>query len=164
MTSLVLVHQLSHILGKKRMPWSQLDFGPLQRRAPDDARRSLAEALPLSMNRIRLVKAQPNVVNLSGRDEADMSRHFLMSGYPPSWKKWDLLKVWSPLWVGLSYVDDTSCWVIARNEADAANIQRIYKLIEAPQFQLSTHEEYQAEQEAALRTTATSTAPASSMP
>ena len=88
--------------------------------------------------------------------QADMSRHFLMSGYPPSWKKWDLMKVlegaiillglscdagstvnfvpclfscspvacptergrsvevWSPLWVGLSYIDDGSCWVIAR--------------------------------------------------
>lgn len=38
------------------------------------------------------------------RCEADMSRHFLMSGYPPSWKKWDLMKApemmlwggWSP--------------------------------------------------------------------
>ena len=25
--------------------------------------------------------------------QADMSRHFLMSGYPASWKKWDLMKV-----------------------------------------------------------------------
>mmetsp|Transcript_101237 Transcript_101237/g.287033 ORF Transcript_101237/g.287033 Transcript_101237/m.287033 type:complete len:599 (-) Transcript_101237:71-1867(-) len=151
MTSLVLVHQLSHILGKKRLPWSQLTFGPPAKRGQDDARRTLAEALPLSVNRIRLVRAQPNVVNLSGRDEADMSRHFLMTGYPAAWKKWDLLKVWSPLWVGLSYVDDTQCWVIARNEADAANIQRIYKLIETPQFQLSTHEEYQAGQGATPR-------------
>lgn len=23
-------------------------------------------------------------------------------------------QVWSPLWVGLSYIDDSSCWVIAR--------------------------------------------------
>eukprot|EP00438_Fugacium_kawagutii_P022096 Skav219840 [mRNA] locus=scaffold859:325701:336445:+ [translate_table: standard] len=92
MTSMVLIHQLSHILGKKRIPWSQLDFGPLRKRPANDARRSLTEMLPLSVNRIRLVKAQPNVINLSGRDEADMSRHFLMSGYPPSWKKWDLMK------------------------------------------------------------------------
>lgn len=150
MTSVVLVHQLGHILGKKRLPWGQLDFGPLRKRGADDARRSLAEALPLSVNRIRLVKAQPNVVNLSGRDEADMSRHFLMSGYPPSWKKWDLMKVWSPLWVGLSYVDDTSCWVIARNEADAISLQKIYKMIEEPQFRLSTYEEYRATQAGAL--------------
>eukprot|EP00435_Cladocopium_sp_Y103_P060833 s406_g22.t1 len=132
MTSMVLIHQLSHILGKKRIPWSQLDFGPLRKRPANDARRSLTEMLPLSVNRIRLVKAQPNVINLSGRDEADMSRHFLMSGYPPSWKKWDLMKVWSPLWVGLSYIDDSSCWVIARNEADAISIQKIYKMIEDP--------------------------------
>jgi poly(A)-specific ribonuclease len=146
MTSVVLVHQLGHILGKKRLPWGQLDFGPLRKRASDDARRSLTEALPLSVNRIRLVKAQPNVVNLSGRDEADMSRHFLMSGYPASWKKWDLMKVWSPLWVGLSYVDDTSCWVIARNEADATSLHKIYKMIEEPQFRLSTYDEYRASQ------------------
>mmetsp|Transcript_58050 Transcript_58050/g.180085 ORF Transcript_58050/g.180085 Transcript_58050/m.180085 type:complete len:583 (-) Transcript_58050:58-1806(-) len=146
MTSLVLVHQLSHIMGKKRMPFGQLDFGPLRKRTPDDARRSLSEALPLSVNRIRLVRAQPNVVNLSGRDEADMSRHFLMSGYPASWKKWDLMKVWSPLWVGLSYIDDSSCWVIARNEADAINIQKIYKMIEDPQFQLCSYDEHKASQ------------------
>merc|ERR1711900_85157 len=97
-------------------------------------------------NRIRLVRTQPNVVNLSGRDEADMSRHFLMSGYPPSWKKWDLMKVWSPLWVGLSWIDDTSCWVIARTEVDALNIQRIYKMIENPQFQLTTYEAHKAAQ------------------
>merc|ERR1711879_349351 len=114
-----------------------------------DVRRSLSETLPLSVNRIRLVRAQPNVVNLSGRDEADMSRHFLMSGYPASWKKWDLMKVWSPLWVGLSYIDDVSCWVIARNEADAMNIQKIYKMIEDPQFKLFTYEEYRAMDHAA---------------
>jgi len=124
MTSLVLIHQLAHILGKKRLPWEQIDFGPLQKRGAQDMRRCLPEVLPLSVNRIRLVKAQPNVINLSGRDEADMSRHFLMSGYPASWKKWDLMKVWSPLWVGLSYIDDTSCWVISRSEADASNIKK----------------------------------------
>lgn len=146
MTSVVLVHQLGQIMGKKRLPWSQLDFGPLRKRGSDDARRSLTEALPLAVNRIRLVRAQPSVVNLSGRDEADMSRHFLMSGYPPSWKKWDLMKVWSPLWVGLSWIDDSSCWVIARNEADAVNIQKIYKMIEEPQFRLCTYEEHLATQ------------------
>merc|ERR1712107_750809 len=88
--------------------------------------------------------AQPNVVNLSGRDGADMSRHFFMSSYPASWKKWDLMKIWSPLWIGISYIDDTSCWVIARNEADAMNIQKIYKMIEDPQFKLHTYEEYKA--------------------
>lgn len=146
MTAMVLVHQMSHILGKKRMPWEQVDFGPLRKRSADDPRRSLTEMLPLSVNRIRLVKAQPNVINLSGRDEADMSRHFLMAGYPPSWKKWDLMKVWSPLWVGLSYIDDTSCWVIARNEADALSIQKIYKMIEDPSFNLLTYEEHKAAQ------------------
>jgi len=146
MTSLVLIHQLAHILGKKRLPWEQIDFGPLQKRGAQDMRRCLPEVLPLSVNRIRLVKAQPNVINLSGRDEADMSRHFLMSGYPASWKKWDLMKVWSPLWVGLSYIDDTSCWVISRSEADASNIKKIYQMIEEPQFKLHTYEEYRAMQ------------------
>mmetsp|Transcript_63158 Transcript_63158/g.150585 ORF Transcript_63158/g.150585 Transcript_63158/m.150585 type:complete len:600 (+) Transcript_63158:149-1948(+) len=148
MTSMVLIHQLGHILGKKRLAWEQLDFGPLRGRAADDARRTVAEVLPLSVNRIRLVKAQPNVVNLSGRDEADMSNHFFMTGYPAGWKKWDLMKVWSPLWVGLSWVDDTSCWVIARNQADALSLQKIYKMIEDPQFRLYTFDEYRALQDA----------------
>merc|ERR1719316_657513 len=147
MTSLVLVHQLGHVLGKKRLTWEQLDFAAPRRRGQDDVCRAISEVLPLSMNRIRLVRTQPNVVNLSGRDEADMSRHFLMSGYPTVWKKWDLMKVWSPLWVGLSYIDDTSCWVIARNEADAVNIQKIYKMIEDPQFKLYTYEEHRARQD-----------------
>merc|ERR1712050_445680 len=79
-------------------------------------------------------------------DEADMSRHFLMSGYPLAWKKWDLMKVWSPLWVGLSYIDDNSCWVIARNESDAIQLQKIYNMIEEPQFKLYTYEEHRAMQ------------------
>lgn len=159
MTSLVLVHQMAQILGKKRLPWHQLDFGPLQKRTGvDDLRRSLAETLPLSVNRIRLVRAQPNVVNLSGRDEADMSRHFLMTGYPAGWKKWDLMKVWSPLWVGLSYIDDASCWVIARNEADAMNIQKIYKMIEDPQFEMLTYDEYKARQQDAAGTLSSTSA------
>jgi poly(A)-specific ribonuclease len=149
MTSFVFIHQLAQILGKKRLPWEQLHFGPLHKRTDgvSDLRRSLAETLPLSVNRIRLVRAQPNVVNLSGRDEADMSRHFLMTRYPAGWKKWDLMKVWSPLWVGLSYIDDSSCWVIARNEADAINIQKIYKMIENPQFELCTYDEHKARQD-----------------
>merc|ERR1719198_243795 len=36
MTSLVLIHQLGHILGKKRLPWEQLDFGAPRRRGQDD--------------------------------------------------------------------------------------------------------------------------------
>eukprot|EP00927_Polykrikos_kofoidii_P065740 TRINITY_DN61455_c0_g1_i1.p1 TRINITY_DN61455_c0_g1~~TRINITY_DN61455_c0_g1_i1.p1 ORF type:complete len:588 (+),score=101.97 TRINITY_DN61455_c0_g1_i1:117-1880(+) len=148
MTSLVLIHQLSQILGKKRLPWNQLDFGPLRRKpSQDDMRRSLGETLPLSVNRIRLVRTQPNVVNLGGRDEADMSRHFLMTGYPAGWKKFDLMKVWSPLWVGLSHIDDVSCWVIARHEADAVNIQKIYKMIEEPLFKLYTYEEHRSMQD-----------------
>lgn len=61
--------------------------------------------------------------SIKARVEADMSRHFLMSGYPPSWKKWDLMKVWSPLWVGLSYIDDSSCWVIARTSASLCDLE-----------------------------------------
>jgi len=73
-----------------------------------------------------------------------------MSGYPASWKKWDLMKVWSPLWVGLSYIDDSSCWVIARNEADVAGIQRIYKMIEEPQFMLISYDDHKTSQSAAV--------------
>lgn len=142
MTSLVLIHQLSHILGRKRMTWDKVTFGHPQSRAVNDSRRTISELLPVSMNRIRLVRAQPNVVNLSGRDEADMSRHFYMCNYPAGWQKWDLMKVWSPLWVGLSYIDDASCWVIVRNEIDATNLQKIYRMIEKPNFKLYTYEEY----------------------
>merc|ERR1712100_886249 len=36
MTSLVLIHQLGHILGKKRLTWEQLDFSAPRRRGQDD--------------------------------------------------------------------------------------------------------------------------------
>uniref|UniRef100_A0A7S1F3K8 Poly(A)-specific ribonuclease PARN n=1 Tax=Noctiluca scintillans TaxID=2966 RepID=A0A7S1F3K8_NOCSC len=141
MTSLVLIHQLSHIFGKKRISWDQIDFSSLPGKS---VKRTMTDVLPLALNRIRLVKAQPNVVNLSGRDEADMSRHFHMSGFPATWKKWDLMKVWSPLWVGLSWIDATTCWVIARNDNDAMHLMKIFKMMESPQFQLHTYAEYKA--------------------
>eukprot|EP00746_Dinoflagellata_sp_MGD_P156234 gnl/MRDRNA2_/MRDRNA2_85741_c1_seq6.p1 gnl/MRDRNA2_/MRDRNA2_85741_c1~~gnl/MRDRNA2_/MRDRNA2_85741_c1_seq6.p1 ORF type:complete len:422 (+),score=75.15 gnl/MRDRNA2_/MRDRNA2_85741_c1_seq6:397-1662(+) len=141
MTSLVLIHQLGHILGKKRIPFSEVDFG-IPRRSDDGRRRSIFELLPLAGNRIRLVKAQPNVVNLSGRDDADMSRHFYMTGYPNSWKKFDIMKVWSPLWVSISWIDDSACWIIVRTDSDVENLQKIYRMMDSPQFTISTYEEY----------------------
>jgi len=107
-----------------------------------EAKHALEDILNLSMNRIRLVKSQPNMINLVGLDEADMRRHFFMCEFPNTWKKWEILKVWSPVWVNISQIDDTSCWIICRNDEDVSNIELIYKMLESPQFKIHTYKEY----------------------
>jgi len=137
LTSLVLLFQVHHILEKKHITPAEIAW-----QRTEDARHRLEDILNLSMNRIRLVKSQPNMINLIGLDEADMRRHFYMSNFPPTWKKWEILKVWSPVWVNLSHVDETSCWVICRNDEDVDNIKLIFKMLGNPQFELQTYEEY----------------------
>jgi len=137
LTSLVLLFQVHHILEKKHIPAHEVAW-----RHTDDAKHRLEDILNLSINRIRLVKSQPNMINLIGFDEADMRRHFYMSQFPSNWKKWEILKVWSPVWVNVSHVDDTSCWVICRNDEDVDNIKLIFKMLENPQFKLQTYDEY----------------------
>lgn len=102
----------------------------------------LKDLLPGEVNRIRLVKTNPNVLLLHGHDEADMSRHFWMTGFPDHWKKWEIFQAFSPLWVNISWVNEGACWVMARNDEDVQNIQLLYDSLKAPQFKLITHAQY----------------------
>ncbi|CEM34441.1 unnamed protein product [Vitrella brassicaformis CCMP3155] len=146
-TSVVFILQLNHIITKKKINWSQIDFKGPRTYSVHDKQRSVMDLLPLMINRIKLVKTQPSVINLSGKDEADMSRHFLMSGYPNNWGKWDIMKFFSPIFVHVTPIDTQSCWIIARSADDVANITSLYRASTEPPFSLLTYDEYKRLQE-----------------
>ncbi|CDR93999.1 CAF1 family ribonuclease containing protein, putative [Babesia bigemina] len=138
MTCVLFVLQSGRILRSKHANWDKLCAS-----SPDGSLNALAllEHIGPSTNCIRLVKSQPNAINLATNREGNMDRYFLMTGYPNSWKKWDIMKVWSPLWVSVSVIDDTSCWVIVKNDEDIRNINLIYRMMKNPQFRLETYEQ-----------------------
>ncbi|GBE60817.1 CAF1 family ribonuclease [Babesia ovata] len=138
MTCVLFVLQAGRILRAKHVNWDKLYTS-----SPDGSLNTLGllEHIGSSTNCIRLVKSQPNAINLSTNREGDMDRYFLMTGYPNSWKKWDIMKVWSPLWVSVSVIDNTSCWVIVKNGEDIRNINLIYRMMKNPQFRLETYEQ-----------------------
>eukprot|EP00371_Babesia_bovis_P001573 XP_001610220.1 CAF1 family ribonuclease containing protein [Babesia bovis T2Bo] len=137
MTCLVFILQCDRILRSKHLKWDRL--------ASDGTdhldHNTLLDNLSSVSNCIRLVKSQPNAINLSSIRQSDMARYFLMSGYPNSWRKWDIMKVWSPLWVSVSVIDDSSCWIIVKNDEDIRNIGLIYRMMKNPQFRLQTYEQ-----------------------
>ncbi|ORM40846.1 Poly(A)-specific ribonuclease PARN [Babesia sp. Xinjiang] len=138
MTCIIFVLQCGRILRCKHLNWDKLKVKGVTE-SLDYA--SFLEAIGSVNNCIRLVKSQPNSINLSSLRQSDMARYFLMSGYPNSWKKWDIMKVWSPLWVSVSVIDETSCWVIVKNDEDIRNINLIYRMMKNPQFTLQTYEQ-----------------------
>lgn len=77
------------------------------------------DILPLMKNRIRVVKSQPNFINLEGT-------HFFLCAssieFPSTWKKWDITRLWAPVWVYVSPIDDTSCWIIAQNDSRLTSV------------------------------------------
>ena len=72
MTSLVFLFQMHHIFSKRQFAWQNVEFGGPRTYGRNEAARSVVDLLPMSINRVRLVKTQPAMINLSGRDEADM--------------------------------------------------------------------------------------------
>ncbi|GFE54983.1 CAF1 family ribonuclease [Babesia ovis] len=136
MTCVVFILQCDRILRSKHLKWDKL----LLETGLDHV--ALLGSIGSANNCIRLVKSQPNSINLSSMRQSDMARYFLMSGYPNSWRKFDIMKVWSPLWVSVSVIDDTSCWVIVKNDEDIRNIGLIYRMMKNPQFSLQTYDQY----------------------
>lgn len=141
MTCIVFIIQVNRILGTKYLNWDKIatkeQGGGIQSNL-------LLDTIGSVNNCIRLVKSQPNSINLSSNGEGDMARYFFMRGYPNSWKKWDIMKVWSPLWVSVSVIDETSCWIIVKNDEDIRNINLIYRMMKNPQFTLQTYEQSNA--------------------
>ncbi|PHJ24592.1 caf1 family ribonuclease [Cystoisospora suis] len=112
-------------------------------------RRSIVDLLPLFLNRIRLSRTQPASINLGGKDEQlqQQKRLLLMRNYPSHWKKWEIMKIWSPVWVDVQPVDSSTCWIVARDEEDMKNILTIYEMIPDPEFELLNYEQYRALQQ-----------------
>ena len=52
------------------------------------------------------------------------------------------MKVWSPVWVNISWIDDSSCWIICRSDEDVENIKMIHKMVSTPQFKLQSYDDY----------------------
>ncbi|BAM40452.1 uncharacterized protein TOT_020000708 [Theileria orientalis strain Shintoku] len=141
MTGLVFIHQLEEVIKSKNATLSNLvsttsSSSSKTRTVPKVIDRVFSEV----GNSVRLVKCQPAVLNMETQE--DMSRHFYMFGFPNSWKKWEIMKIWSPLWVSVSWIDESSCWVVARNQEDVKNINLIYKMMKNPQFKLYNYGQY----------------------
>ncbi|KAF4666029.1 hypothetical protein FOL47_004299 [Perkinsus chesapeaki] len=156
MTALVCLLQLAEICSRKGLDINtQLLFKDSANVAISKKSLSIQQLLPVSINRVRLVKSQPNVLNIAGRDETDMQRHFYMTNFPTAWTKWEVMKVWSPVWVNIAFVQPSagqassagvgSCWVMARNDEDAESIRQIYDMMDRDHrsFDLYTYDEYQ---------------------
>ncbi|KAK2195447.1 bifunctional Nucleotide-binding alpha-beta plait domain superfamily/Ribonuclease H superfamily/R3H domain superfamily/R3H domain/Poly(A)-specific ribonuclease [Babesia duncani] len=137
MTTVIFIMQFNRILKHKDISWNQaMDPRGDKKKSP------ILRTLDNVKNLIRLVKSQPNFINLGNTKDEEMSRYFFMSGFPNSWKKWDITKIWSPLWVSISWIDETSCWIIVKNDEDIRNINLIYRMMKNPQFTLMTYDSY----------------------
>lgn len=141
LTCVLFIFQCYYILRKHKIMWKDVYFYQTQEMKINGT--YFFDIFSTWSNKIKIVKTQPNVVSLNSSENSEMIRHFYMYDYPSYFKKWEIMKIWSPLWITLSKVNDNSCWIIAKSDADAKNIQTIYNMLKNPQFKLCTYEEYQ---------------------
>ncbi|SOV82987.1 poly(A)-specific ribonuclease PARN, putative [Plasmodium reichenowi] len=141
LTCLLFIFQCHYILKKNNLMWKDIYFSESNKANNTNSKYFFDIFLNMS-NKIKIVKTQPNVISLCSAENYEMSRHFYMYDYPRYFKKWEIMKIWSPIWITLSKVDDQSCWIIAKSDDDAKNIKMIYKMLQNPQFKLCTYEEY----------------------
>ncbi|VTZ70056.1 poly(A)-specific ribonuclease PARN, putative [Plasmodium chabaudi chabaudi] len=140
LTCLLFIFQCHYILKKNNLSWKNIYF--TNTNIVNENKKHFLDIFSNMCNKIKIVKTQPNVVSLTSSENYEMARHFYMYDYPSYFKKWEIMKIWSPIWITLSKVDDQSCWVIAKSDDDAKNIKMIYKMLQNPQFKLCTYEEY----------------------
>ncbi|SPJ12808.1 poly(A)-specific ribonuclease PARN, putative [Plasmodium sp. DRC-Itaito] len=141
LTCLLFIFQCHYILKKNNFMWKDIYFSENNKANNINSKYFFDIFLNMS-NKIKIVKTQPNVISLCSAENYEMARHFYMYDYPRYFKKWEIMKIWSPIWITLSKVDDQSCWIIAKSDDDAKNIKMIYKMLQNPQFKLCTYEEY----------------------
>ncbi|XP_952039.1 uncharacterized protein TA14515 [Theileria annulata] len=141
MTAIVFIHQLETVIKNKNSSLNNLIKAYLDTsNTANSMGKVIMNIFGEVVNSVRLVKCQPSVINMN--NEEDMSKHFYMFGFPNVWKKWEIMKIWSPLWVSISWIDETSCWIIAKNSEDVKNINLIYKMMKNPQFKLYNYGQY----------------------
>ncbi|OEH74012.1 CAF1 family protein [Cyclospora cayetanensis] len=153
MTSMVFLMQICRVLQHRGLSWEDLHFRPAvgltqgarSPRSPVAAQDILAQFV----NRVRLVRTQPPSINLGGSEEQQyhqQSRLLVMRNFPSSWQKWNIMKLWSPVWVDVQPVDSTTCWLVTRTEADARSLRTIYEMMPSKPFELMTYEDYRLAQ------------------
>ncbi|CRH01491.1 poly(A)-specific ribonuclease PARN, putative [Plasmodium relictum] len=140
LTCLLFIFQCHYILKRNNIMWKDIYF--YKKNKINENSKCFFDIFLSMSNKIKIVKTQPNVVSLTSAENYEMARHFYMYDYPNYFKKWEIMKIWSPIWITLSKVDDQSCWIIAKSDDDAKNIKMIYKMLKNPQFKLCTYEEY----------------------
>ncbi|CAD7944052.1 unnamed protein product [Amoebophrya sp. A120] len=136
LTALTFLFQASYILEKKQLQWTDVAH--------------VENLFQLSLNKIRLVRTQPNVIDLSAvhaesvASQSLAKRHFFMANYPKEWQKWEIVRVWSPVAVSVAPVNENSCWIITRTDEDAENILMIWNILKqnTKKFDLYTYEQY----------------------
>ncbi|XP_026193338.1 poly(A)-specific ribonuclease PARN [Cyclospora cayetanensis] len=125
---------LLHLCAATCRPAVGLTQGARSPRSPVAAQDILAQFV----NRVRLVRTQPPSINLGGSEEQQyhqQSRLLVMRNFPSSWQKWNIMKLWSPVWVDVQPVDSTTCWLVTRTEADARSLRTIYEMMPSKPFE-----------------------------
>lgn len=149
MTSMVFLMQIGHVLHQKGFSWEDLHFRPLT--DPSHSKQTtrplaVQDMLAQFVSRVRLVRTQPPSINLGGKDDLQQQqqqkRLLLMRSFPPTWQKWNIMKLWSPVWVDIQPVDSTTCWLVTRTDEDARSLLTIYEMMPSKDFELLTYENY----------------------
>ncbi|KAL8435665.1 hypothetical protein ACSSS7_002326 [Eimeria intestinalis] len=112
MTTMVFLMQVGHVVQQRGLSWESLHF--------------------------RLVRTQPPSINLGGKDDQNQQqqkRLLLMRNFPPNWQKWNIMKLWSPVWVDVQPIDTSACWLATRTEEDARSLLTIYEMMPSKDFE-----------------------------
>ncbi|KAL8454569.1 hypothetical protein Emed_000290 [Eimeria media] len=143
MTTMVFLMQVGHVLQQRGLSWENLQFRssaagglPVNGRTRDPV--AIQELLSPFASRVRLVRTQPPSINLGGKDDQSQQqqkRLLLMRNFPSTWQKWNIMKLWSPVWVDVQPIDSSTCWLATRTEEDARSLLTIYEMMPSKDFE-----------------------------
>ncbi|KAL8450793.1 hypothetical protein Emag_003081 [Eimeria magna] len=143
MTTMVFLMQVGHVLQQRGLSWENLHFrssaaGGLPVNGTTRGPVAIQELLSPFASRVRLVRTQPPSINLGGKDEQNQQQQkklLLMRNFPPAWQKWNIMKLWSPVWVDVQPIDSSTCWLATRTEEDARSLLTIYEMMPSKDFE-----------------------------
>ncbi|KAL8431395.1 hypothetical protein Efla_001750 [Eimeria flavescens] len=149
MTTMVFLMQVGHVLEQKGLLWEDLHFrppvSPSQSMGSSRSPVAVQDILSQYVSRVRLVRTQPPSINLGGKDDQQIQqqkRLLLMRNFPPTWQKWNIMKLWSPVWVDVQPIDSSACWLVTRTDEDARSLLTIYEMMPSKDFELMTYDDY----------------------
>lgn len=100
--------------------------------------RAPTDALVCIEHSRRLVRTQPSSINLRGTDDHQnhqQKRLLLMRNFPSTWQKWNIMKLWYPVWVDVQPLDNRSCWLVTRTDEDTRSLRTIYEMMPSKDFE-----------------------------